>query len=96
MPVQARLIGGFEAEQTQEDKTIRNDRMLSVALGSRLYSKVSDLDELPPTLVDEVGTVFYQLQQNAGPDVQTDREMRSVRGDEADEVSAARAKTKSH
>jgi Inorganic pyrophosphatase len=38
--VQARLIGMIEAEQTQEGKTIRNDRMVAVAVGSRLYAKV--------------------------------------------------------
>ena len=46
--VQARLIGVIEAEQTQEGKTIRNDRMVAVAVGSRLYAKVSDFDDLPP------------------------------------------------
>jgi inorganic pyrophosphatase len=34
--VQARLIGLIEAEQMQEGKTIRNDRMVAVAVGSRL------------------------------------------------------------
>ena len=52
--VQARLIRVIEAEQTQEGKTFRNDRMVAVAVGSRLYAKVSDLDDLPPTLMDEI------------------------------------------
>ncbi len=56
--VQARLIGVIEAEQTQEGKTFRNDRMLAVAGGSRLYAKVRDLADLPPTLVDEVEQFF--------------------------------------
>ena len=56
--VQARLIGVIEAEQTQEGKTIRNDRMVAVAVGSRLYAKVSDLDDLPPTLMDEIEQFF--------------------------------------
>jgi inorganic pyrophosphatase len=66
MPIQARLIGVIQAKQTQEDKTIRNDRMLSVALGSRLYSKVSDLDELPPTLMDEVEQFFINYNKMRG------------------------------
>ena len=39
--VQGRLIGVIEAEQTQKGKTIRNDRMVAVAVGSRLYAKVT-------------------------------------------------------
>ena len=45
MPVQARLIGVIEAEQTQEGKTIE-----TIAVGSRLYAKVNEFDDLPPTL----------------------------------------------
>ena len=56
--VQARLIGLIEAEQTQEGKTIRNDRMVAVAVGSRLYAKVNDLSDLPPTLMDEIEQFF--------------------------------------
>jgi hypothetical protein len=46
--------------------------MVAVAVGSRLYAKVSDLDDLPPTLMDEMGQFFHQLQQNARPCVQVD------------------------
>jgi inorganic pyrophosphatase len=56
--VQARLIGVIEAERTQDGKTVRNNLMLAVAVGSRLYAKVSDLDDLPPTLLDEVEQFF--------------------------------------
>src|SRR6187397_2375863 len=45
--VQARLIGAIEAEQTAEEETLRNDRMLAVTSNSRLYAKVRDLADLP-------------------------------------------------
>jgi inorganic pyrophosphatase len=64
--VQARLIGLIEAEQTQEGKTIRNDRMVAVAVGSRLYAKVSDLDDLPPTLMDEIEQFFINYNKMRG------------------------------
>ena len=38
--VQARLIGVIEAEQTQDGKTFRNDRMVAVAVGSRLLRHI--------------------------------------------------------
>ncbi len=56
--VPSRLIGSIEAEQTQEGKTFRNDRMLAVAAGSRLYGKVRELRDLAPTLVAEVEQFF--------------------------------------
>ena len=64
--VPARLIGVIEAEQTQDDKTFRNDRMLAVATSSRLYAMVSELDDLPPTLVAEVEQFFinYNVMRN--------------------------------
>ena len=64
--VQARLIGVIEAEQTQEGKTFRNDRMVAVAVGSRLYAKVSDLDDLPPTLMDEIEQFFINYNKMRG------------------------------
>jgi inorganic pyrophosphatase len=64
--VSARLIGVIEAEQTQDGKTFRNDRMLAVAAASRLYAAVHELGDLPPTLVDEVEQFFinYNLMRD--------------------------------
>jgi inorganic pyrophosphatase len=64
--VQARLIGVIEAEQTQEGKTIRNDRMVAVAVGSRLYANVNELDDLPPTLMDEIEQFFINYNKMRG------------------------------
>ena len=64
--VQARLIGVIEAEQTQEGKTFRNDRMIAVAVGSRLYAKVNELDDLPPTLMDEIEQFFINYNRMRG------------------------------
>jgi inorganic pyrophosphatase len=63
---QARLIGVIEAEQTQEGKTFRNDRMVAVAVGSRLYAKVNELDDLPPTLMDEIEQFFINYNTMRG------------------------------
>jgi len=32
--------------------------MVAVAVGSRLYAKVNELDDLPPTLMDEIEQFF--------------------------------------
>jgi len=56
--VPARLVGVIEAEQTQEGKTLRNDRMLAVAIPSHLYAAVHELEDLPPSLLDEIEQFF--------------------------------------
>ena len=61
--VQARLLGVIEAEQTQGRKTFRNDRILAAAVGSRLYAKVSDLGDFPPTFLEEVEQFFINYNQ---------------------------------
>jgi inorganic pyrophosphatase len=64
--VPARLIGVIEAEQTQEGKAFRNDRMLAVAIHSRIYAAVHDLEDLPPSLLDEIEQFFinYNVMRN--------------------------------
>jgi inorganic pyrophosphatase len=64
--VQARLIGVVEAEQTQEGKTTRNDRLLAVTVHSHLYAKVSDLNDLPPMLLDQVEQFFINYNEVRG------------------------------
>src|SRR5215203_5132146 len=64
--VQARLIGAIEAEQTADGKTLRNDRMLAVASSSRLYAKVRDLADLPPSLIDQVEGFFVHYNEMRG------------------------------
>src|SRR4030095_14264857 len=56
--VQARLIGALEDNTTQDRKTFRNDRLLAVAVSSRLYAGVRSLGDLPSTFVDEVEQFF--------------------------------------
>jgi inorganic pyrophosphatase len=41
-----RLIGVFEAEQTKRKRAVRNDRIISVSLASRLYKSITTVDDL--------------------------------------------------
>jgi inorganic pyrophosphatase len=56
--VPARLIGVIEAEQTEDGKTERNDRLISVAANSRLHQDVRSLDDLNPRLLEEIEHFF--------------------------------------
>jgi inorganic pyrophosphatase len=40
--------------------------MVALAVGSRLYAKVSDLDDLPPTLMDEIEQFFINYNKMRG------------------------------
>lgn len=44
--VRTRLIGVIEAEQTSHDKTIRNDRLVTVAVRSLDWKRIQTLDDL--------------------------------------------------
>lgn len=44
--VEVRLIGVLVSEQTKDDRTIRNDRLIGVTTASHLFAKVTRLDDL--------------------------------------------------
>ena len=65
--IPARLIGAVQAEQTEVDgSTMRNDRLIAVAVSSHTYRGVASLDTLPPNLVDEVEHFWISYNQIKG------------------------------
>ena len=56
--VVARLIGGVEAEQTEEGRTERNDRLIAVANVSRSHKGIESIDDLSPNLLHEIEHFF--------------------------------------
>jgi inorganic pyrophosphatase len=64
--VLARLIGVIEAEQTEQGKTERNDRLIAVASKSRDLRDVGALDQLNQHLVDEIEHFFVSYNQIKG------------------------------
>lgn len=56
--VRTRLIGVVEAEQTEEGKLIRNDRLIAVAAASQTHSHIDSIDQLPGELLDEIEHFF--------------------------------------
>ena len=64
--VQVRLIGVIEGEQTEDDKTTRNDRLVAVAIHSHTHQKTESLKQVNPRVTEEVEKFFVhynQLQQ---------------------------------
>lgn len=62
----ARLIGVIEAEQTEEGKTKRNDRLIAVAVESRVHRDMRTLEDLSSNLLDEIEHFFVSYNEIKG------------------------------
>jgi inorganic pyrophosphatase len=56
--VASRLLGVIEAEQTEDGKTERNDRLIAVAATSRTHGHLQTLQDLNSKIVDEIAHFF--------------------------------------
>lgn len=64
--VETRLAGVIEAEQTEEEETVRNDRLIGVAVQSQLYRDVRTLDDLSDPLIDSIVHFFISYNEFKG------------------------------
>ncbi len=64
--IEARLVGVIEAEQTEEGKTERNDRLIAVADESRAERDVHSLDDLNSQRLEEIEHFFVSYNQARG------------------------------
>lgn len=64
--VPAKLIGVIEAEQTEDEGTTRNDRLIAVAADSRNHSHVRFLGDLNDNLVHEIERFFISYNETKG------------------------------
>lgn len=64
--VPVRLLGVLEAEQTQEGRTFRNDRLIGAAEISREHRERSTLDDVPKRLLEEVERFFVFYNEDRG------------------------------
>jgi inorganic pyrophosphatase len=56
--VPSRLVGVIEANQTEEGKTVRNDRLIAVAAHSNAHREIRSINELSQNLVNEIEHFF--------------------------------------
>lgn len=64
--VEVRLIGVIEAEQTEEGKTNRNDRLLAVAEESLSYATTQGVGDLAPGFLDTITSFWTQYEALRG------------------------------
>ena len=64
--VPSRLLGVIEAEQTEDGKTERNDRLIAVASSSRDLSDVEKLQDLNDKMIEEIEKFFVNYNEERG------------------------------
>jgi inorganic pyrophosphatase len=64
--VEARLLGAIQAKQTKNGKTERNDRLIAVAADSHTNGGLKSLDDLDPTMLDEIEHFFISYNAARG------------------------------
>jgi inorganic pyrophosphatase len=64
--VRSRLIGVIEAEQAQDGRSGRNDRLVAVASASRSHAAVRELAQVDGAMLDEVERFFVSYNDARG------------------------------
>jgi inorganic pyrophosphatase len=64
--VPAKLIGAIEANQTEDQDTTRNDRLIAVAADSRNHSHIRFLGDLNNNLIHEIERFFVSYNETKG------------------------------
>jgi inorganic pyrophosphatase len=64
--VESRVIGVIEANQTEDGKTERNDRIIAVAAESHTHRGIKSLRDLDQTLLEEIEHFFVSYNQQRG------------------------------
>ena len=64
--VAARLIGVIEAEQTENDETVRNDRLIAVSANSRNHHDIHSLEDINANRIDEIEHFFVSYNTSKG------------------------------
>jgi inorganic pyrophosphatase len=53
-----RIVGCITAEQTEQGKTFRNDRLIAIPQASQMFATVNELDDLPQKTLDDL-VIFF-------------------------------------
>ena len=64
--VPSRLLGVIEANQTQDGKTERNDRLIAVAANSRTHGHLQSIEDVNDALLEEIEHFFTSYNQIKG------------------------------
>lgn len=63
--IRTRIVGAIEAEQSEDNKWIENNRLIGVATHAQLHGNVQNLKDINPRVLDEIEAFFedYNVMQ---------------------------------
>jgi inorganic pyrophosphatase len=64
--VPSRLLGVIQAEQTEDGKTTRNDRLIAVAANARDHAGLQSIEQIDDHLMEEIEHFFISYNQVKG------------------------------
>jgi inorganic pyrophosphatase len=64
--VESRLVGAIEANQTKEGRTVRNDRLVAIAVMDPRFEAVNSLGDLGKELLDQIEHFFVSYNESEG------------------------------
>jgi len=64
--VESRIVGVIQAEQTEDGKTFRNDRVLAVATSSHVHADIKELSDLNSHMIVELEDFFVAYNKARG------------------------------
>lgn len=64
--VECRIVGVIQAEQTEEGKTVRNDRVLAVASQSHIHADIKEPRDLNSRMIKELEDFFVAYNKARG------------------------------
>ena len=65
--IDCRIIGAFQAEQTERDgSTMRNDRFIGIPIVSQLLPQVKELKQVPENILNQLEHFFKNYNEQAG------------------------------
>ncbi len=64
--VESRIVGVIEAEQTEDGKSVRNDRVLAVATNSHVHADIKDPEDLNGNMIQELESFFAAYNKARG------------------------------
>ena len=64
--VESRIVGVIEAEQSEDGKKTRNDRILAVSVNSHNHSDIKELDDLNTCMIEELEQFFVAYNKEQG------------------------------
>jgi len=66
---QVRLVGVIEIEEKEQGKSVRNDRLIAVAVSSHTYREIKDIRDIGHAFIEDLEKFFETYQKLDGKEI---------------------------